>query len=170
MKGMPIRKILHNIGQKPSNCWEFCKRSEEFKDTVWLHPNRRSCFLGASWLFQQVLAPARLSQIFHSRVLGGRQCPSLSVDVLKETVPRDFRLQVFFMNHVSEYPIRFVSNFFENSRRYSQLEVHPGVVDFIKHQYRRHLGFGVFLVIWSMVTPSTLSPFQKPSADYSQLK
>ncbi len=39
--------------------------------------------------------------------------------------PRDF--QLFFMNQfpqTPEYPIRAISNFFENSRRYSQLNVH----------------------------------------------
>ncbi len=47
---------------------------------------------------------------------------------LKGTVPRDFRLLFFFMNQFPpsphEYTNRAVSNFFENSRRYSQLKVH----------------------------------------------
>jgi hypothetical protein len=51
----------------------------------------------------------------------------------KGTVSRDFRLLVFFMNQfpqVPEYTIRAVSNFFENSWRYSQLKVH--------HRCQRH--------------------------------
>ncbi len=40
---------------------------------------------------------------------------------LKGTVSRDFLLQVFFMNHDNN--IRIISNFFENSRRYSQVKV-----------------------------------------------
>jgi hypothetical protein len=46
---------------------------------------------------------------------------------------RDFLLLVFFMNRfpqAPEYTIRAVSNFFENSRRYSQLKV--------DHRYQRH--------------------------------
>ncbi len=49
------------------------------------------------------------------------------MDFIKGTVSRDFRLQVFFMIQfppAPEYPFRTVSNFFENSRRYSQLKVH----------------------------------------------
>ncbi len=44
----------------------------------------------------------------------------------KGTVPRDFRLPIFFMNRFPQAPentIRAVSYFFENSRRYSQLKV-----------------------------------------------
>ncbi len=51
----------------------------------------------------------------------------------KWTVSRDFLLLVFFMNQfptAPEYPIRAVSNLFENSRRYSQIKVH--------HRYQRH--------------------------------
>ncbi len=53
------------------------------------------------------------------------------------TVPRDFRLLVFFINQsppppqAPEYTNRAVTNFFENSRRYSQFKVH--------HQCRWHL-------------------------------
>jgi hypothetical protein len=46
---------------------------------------------------------------------------------LKGTVSRDFLLQVFFMNHLPHAPdnnIRIISNFFENSRRYSQVKGH----------------------------------------------
>jgi hypothetical protein len=47
--------------------------------------------------------------------------------IIKGTVPQNFRLQVFsrisFLQAL-EYPIRAVLNFFENSRRYSQLKVH----------------------------------------------
>ncbi len=48
----------------------------------------------------------------------------------KGTVPRDCRLHVFLHESVSPKPLsilyhyRVVSNFFENSRRYSQLNVH----------------------------------------------
>jgi hypothetical protein len=45
---------------------------------------------------------------------------------LKGTVSRDFLLLVLFMNQfppAPEYSIKTVSNFFENSRRYSQLKV-----------------------------------------------
>ncbi len=52
---------------------------------------------------------------------------------LKGTVSRDFLLLVYFMNQfpqAPEYTIRAVSNFFENSRRYSQLKV--------DHRYQRH--------------------------------
>ncbi len=50
---------------------------------------------------------------------------------LKGTVSRDFLLLVFFISFppAPEYPIRTVSNFFENSRRYSQLKVDTGVAD-----------------------------------------
>ncbi len=46
---------------------------------------------------------------------------------LKGTVPRDFWLQVFFMNQfpqAPEYPNRADSNIFKNVRRYFQLKVH----------------------------------------------
>ena len=53
---------------------------------------------------------------------------------IKGTVPWDFWLQVFFMNQFPPSPcvshIRAVKNFFENSRRYSQLKVH--------HRWRWH--------------------------------
>jgi hypothetical protein len=51
----------------------------------------------------------------------------------KGTVSRDFRLLVFFMNQfpqASEYIFTAISNFFENSPRYSQLKVH--------HRCQRH--------------------------------
>ncbi len=51
----------------------------------------------------------------------------------KGTLSRDFLLLVFFMNQfppAQDYPIRTVSNFFQNSRRYSQVKVH--------HRYQRH--------------------------------
>ena len=51
----------------------------------------------------------------------------------KGTVSRDFSLLVFFINQfppAPEYPIWTVSNFFESSRRYSQVKVH--------HRYQRH--------------------------------
>ncbi len=47
-------------------------------------------------------------------------------NLLKGTVSRDFLLLVFFINQfppAPEYPIWAVSNFFENSRRYSQIKV-----------------------------------------------
>ncbi len=46
--------------------------------------------------------------------------------LIKGTVSRDFLLLVFFLNQfpqASDYTIRAVSNFFENSRRYSQHKV-----------------------------------------------
>jgi hypothetical protein len=52
---------------------------------------------------------------------------------IKGTVSRDFLLLVFFMNQfppAPDYHIRTVSNFFENSRRYSQVKVHQ--------RYQRH--------------------------------
>ncbi len=52
---------------------------------------------------------------------------------IKGTVSRDFLLLVFSsisFPPAPEYPIRTVSNFFENSRRYSQVKVH--------HRYQRH--------------------------------
>ncbi len=51
----------------------------------------------------------------------------------KGTVSRDFRLIVFSwisFTQASEYTITSISNFFENSRRYSQLKVH--------HRCQRH--------------------------------
>ncbi len=59
----------------------------------------------------------------------GRNAPG----PFKGSVSGDFLLLVFFMNQfppAQEYPIRTVSNFFENSRRYSQVKVH--------HPYQRH--------------------------------
>jgi hypothetical protein len=47
--------------------------------------------------------------------------------LFKRTVPRDFLLQVFFMNHFLPSPeknIRVISIFFANLRRYSQVKVH----------------------------------------------
>ncbi len=47
--------------------------------------------------------------------------------LFKGTVPRDFWLQVFLwisFPQAPEYTTKAVSNFFENSRRYSQLKVH----------------------------------------------
>jgi hypothetical protein len=54
---------------------------------------------------------------------------------LNGTVSRDFLLLVFIMNQFPpapeyRYSIRTVSNFFEKSRRYSQVKVH--------HRYQRH--------------------------------
>ncbi len=52
--------------------------------------------------------------------------PWISNAILKGTVSRDFLLLVFFMNQfpqAPEYLIRTVSNLFENSRRYLQLNV-----------------------------------------------
>jgi hypothetical protein len=52
---------------------------------------------------------------------------SLPLPDIKGTVPRDFLFRVFFMDQFSQapdYTITAVSNFFENSRRYSQLKVH----------------------------------------------
>jgi hypothetical protein len=52
---------------------------------------------------------------------------------LKGTVSRDFLLLVFLwisFPPAPEHPIRTVSNFFENSRRYSQVQMH--------HRYQRH--------------------------------
>ncbi len=49
----------------------------------------------------------------------GLSCPGS----VKGTVSRDFLLQVFFMNHLPPSPwnnSRVISNFFENSQRYSQ--------------------------------------------------
>ncbi len=49
---------------------------------------------------------------------------------LKWTVSQDFLLLVFSwisFHPAPEYPIRTVSNFFENSRRYSQVKVHYGI-------------------------------------------
>jgi hypothetical protein len=46
---------------------------------------------------------------------------------IKGTVPRKFRLLVFFMNQFPQAPentIRAVLFFFKNSRRYSQINVH----------------------------------------------
>ncbi len=46
---------------------------------------------------------------------------------IKGTVPRDFQLQIFFLNQfpqAPEYTIRTISNFVKNFRRYSQLKVH----------------------------------------------
>jgi hypothetical protein len=59
----------------------------------------------------------------------GRKTESLRkivhpVGLLKGTVSRDFRLLAF-----SENTIRAVSNFFENSRRYSHFKCNTGVVD-----------------------------------------
>jgi hypothetical protein len=48
---------------------------------------------------------------------------------LKGTVSRDFLFLVFFMNQfpqAPEYSIETDSNFFKNSRRYSQVKVHTG--------------------------------------------
>ncbi len=54
----------------------------------------------------------------------------------KETMSQDFLLLVcFFMNQfppAPEYPIRTVSDFCKNLRRYSQVKVH--------HRYQRHRG------------------------------
>jgi hypothetical protein len=58
---------------------------------------------------------------FFFSLIGGGFC------FVKGTVSRDFRLLFFFLKKVSakhhEYTIRAVSNFVENSRRYSQLKV-----------------------------------------------
>ncbi len=61
----------------------------------------------------------------------------------KGTVSRDFLPLVFFMNQFSpapEDPIRTVSNFFENLRRYSQVKVH--------HRYQQHR--------WQILPPVSL--------------
>ncbi len=62
---------------------------------------------------------------------------------LKGTLSRDFLLLVFSMNQfppAAEYPIRTISNFFENTRRYAQVKVH--------HQYQRHR--------WQILPPVSL--------------
>jgi hypothetical protein len=56
-------------------------------------------------------------------------CPSLEIPsgALKGTVPRDFSLQICFMNEfpqASENPIRAFQIFFKNARRYLQLKMH----------------------------------------------
>ena len=63
--------------------------------------------------------------------------------LIKGTVSRDFCF--WFFSRISfppapEYPIRTISNFFENSRRYSQVKVH--------HQYQRHR--------WQILPPFSL--------------
>ncbi len=62
-------------------------------------------------------------------ILRGQEILAWLDGPLKGTVPRDFRLQIFFLNQFPPSPwvyctIRVVSDFFENSRRYSQLKVH----------------------------------------------
>jgi hypothetical protein len=59
--------------------------------------------------------------------LGWMVATSVMLGSLKE-------FDVFFMNQFSQAPendIMVISNFFENSRRYSQVKVH--------HRYQRHL-------------------------------
>jgi hypothetical protein len=48
----------------------------------------------------------------------------------RESVTRFLLLVFLWISFPPEYPIRTVSNFFENSRRYSQVMVH--------HRYQRH--------------------------------
>jgi hypothetical protein len=52
--------------------------------------------------------------------------------LFKGTVSQDFLLLVFFISFplAPEYSIKTVSNFFKNSRRYSQVKMH--------HRYQRH--------------------------------
>ncbi len=55
------------------------------------------------------------------------QLPRYSSFNLKKTVPRDFPIKVFScisFPQASEYAVSAVSNFLENSRRYSQLKVY----------------------------------------------
>ncbi len=53
----------------------------------------------------------------------------------KGTVPRDFRLSTWIsFPQVPNYTIRAVSNFFENSRRYSQLKVQQRQMEKIFNQ------------------------------------
>jgi hypothetical protein len=66
---------------------------------------------------------------------------------IKGTVSREFLLLVFLwisFPPAPEYPIRAVSNFFENSRRYSQVKVH--------HRYQRHRWqiIGTVLGCWDL--------------------
>ncbi len=64
--------------------------------------------------------------------------------VFKGTVSRDFLLLIFLWISIPpapEYPIRTVLNFFENSRRYSQVKVHHRYQWHrrqICHRYQRH--------------------------------
>jgi hypothetical protein len=51
----------------------------------------------------------------------------VKIKKIKGTVPRYFLHQVFFMNQfpqAPQYPIRAISNFFKNSWKYSELNVH----------------------------------------------
>jgi hypothetical protein len=70
---------------------------------------------------------------------------TLPIVGLKGTVSRDFLLQVFFMIHLPQAPdnnIRIISNFFENSRRYSKVKVHAPPVSTTPvancRRYQRH--------------------------------
>ncbi len=68
------------------------------------------------------------------------------------TVPRDFLLQVLYMSQFPQAPesIRAVSNFFENSRRYLQLEVH------LRYQPQRYRWQNLLPV--SLISVATLPP------------
>ncbi len=84
--------------------------------------------------------PPLLSDIDHHRIRG--------------TVSRDFLLQVFFMNQfppAPKYPIRTISNFVENSLRYSQVKVHHWY-----QQHRRQIFPPVSLVL--LIPVSNLPP------------
>jgi hypothetical protein len=64
---------------------------------------------------------------------GGKLRNAKQRKYIKETVPQDFRLQVFSgisFPQGPEYTISAVSNFFENTWRYLQLKVH--------HRCQRH--------------------------------
>ncbi len=73
-----------------------------------------------------------------------RKCVKTLFLPLKGTVSRDFLLLVFLwisFPPAPEYPIRTVSNFFEHSRRYSQVKVHHRCQRHrwqICHRYQRH--------------------------------
>ncbi len=116
------RRNDHRRDQKSSFCTVLLTKKRSSSSFVCYLPNayfRSSPFFGLG------------SQIHRRRVV--QYSISVQCNTFKGTVSRDFLLLVFLwisFPPAPEYPIKTVSNFFENSRRYSQVKVH--------HRYQRH--------------------------------
>ncbi len=97
--------------------------------------------------------------------------PEQRLEKLKGTVPRDFRLQVFFMNQfpqAPEYPIRAISNWNSNSRTPEAngkiITLKSFILTFILicHQYKKHQ--------WCEETPYNFTFLANPEQWLEKLK
>jgi hypothetical protein len=106
-----------------------------FATKVYLGSMSRDVPSCSHWLRPRNSPPPCLLCSTHMNVLA--RCLILTLNnfhtaccIVQGTVSRDFLLLVFFINQFPPSPEYPISNFFENSLRYSQVKVH--------HRYQRH--------------------------------